>query len=137
MNKRELEKRFPSSAQDFLALDIDVQLPIQRSEAAADHFTGDPGPPAIVERDPAIRPVRQSAVQGENSGKFLVRITAVRKILLDEDNLCEKYHVDCCRYAGLIPDDAPLGTSIETVQRNAAEGEAEKVVIDIFRLPRP
>jgi hypothetical protein len=58
----------------------------------------------------------------------------VRRRLLDEDNLCEKYHVDCCRYAGLIPGDSPAEIQIQTRQRKAARGEEEHTQIDIFRL---
>lgn len=58
----------------------------------------------------------------------------MRVRLLDEDNLCEKYHVDCCRYAGLIPDDAPSLVRIQTLQRKARRGEAEHTEVEIYRL---
>lgn len=58
----------------------------------------------------------------------------MRVRLLDEDNLCEKYHVDCCRYAGLIPDDAPSLVRIQTLQRKARRGEAEHTQVEIYRL---
>jgi hypothetical protein len=45
--------------------------------------------------------------------------------LLDQDNLCEKYHVDLCRYAGVIPDDSPEQVIIEVNQRKTVKGEAE------------
>lgn len=58
----------------------------------------------------------------------------MRVRLLDEDNLCEKYHVDCCRYAGLIPDDAPSQVRIQTLQRKARRGEAEHTQVEIYQL---
>lgn len=64
--------------------------------------------------------------------RFLVRVTSVRRRLIDEDNLCEKYVLDCCRYAGLIPDDRPRTTQITVTQRKAGKEEAEHTVIEIF-----
>lgn len=94
----------------------------------------DTGTAAVLEQDPGHASLGPGQIQGLNSAGFLVRITSVRKCQLDEDNLCEKYHVDCCRYAGLIPDDSPDQVRIETRQRKVRPGEAEHTQIDIFRL---
>jgi hypothetical protein len=67
-----------------------------------------------------------------DTSRVLVRITSVRKRLLDEDNLAEKYHVDCCRYAGLLHSDEPGETKIEVSQRKAEKGEAEETIIEIM-----
>lgn len=72
-----------------------------------------------------------------NSGKFLVRVTSRRKRLIDEDNLAEKFHVDCCRYAGWLPSDAPECASIEVRQEKVGKGEAEETLVDIFALYFP
>lgn len=72
--------------------------------------------------------------QRRNTGRFLVRVTSIRKRLLDEDNLCEKYHVDCCRYAGLLPGDAPGTTKIEVAQQKTEPGAQEETRIEIFKL---
>lgn len=73
-------------------------------------------------------------VQGQSGQKFLVRITSFRKRLLDEDNLCEKYHVDLCRYAGVLPDDAPGEVKIEVCQKKTGKEEPEKTLIEVFEL---
>lgn len=73
--------------------------------------------------------------QKEDSGRFLVRVTSVRRILLDEDNLCEKFIVDCCRYAGLLPSDRPGKTKIEVAQRKVEKGEEEHTVVELYRVP--
>ena len=73
-------------------------------------------------------------VQGRFSQKFLVRVTSVRKRLLDEDNLCEKYHVDLCRYAGIIPCDEAEKVKIEVCQKKAGKEDAEETIIEIFEL---
>lgn len=71
-------------------------------------------------------------VQGRTGQKFLVRITSIRRRLLDEDNLCEKYHVDLCRYAGVIPDDEAGETKIEVCQKKAGKEEIERTVIEVY-----
>lgn len=73
-------------------------------------------------------------VQSGSSQRFLVRVTSFRKRLIDEDNLCPKFAVDCCRYAGLLPDDAPGETKIECRQEKVGKEEDEHTVIEIFEL---
>lgn len=87
-----------------------------------------------MERDIGNAPLEKEKVQGPDIRRFLVRITSVRKRLIDEDNLCEKYHVDLCRYAGIISGDEAGKTKIETAQRKAEKGEDEKVLIQVFDL---
>lgn len=66
-----------------------------------------------------------------NPSKYVVRVTSVRKRLLDEDNICEKLTVDGLRYAGIIPSDAPDKTHIITTQRKVQKGETEHTLIEI------
>jgi hypothetical protein len=122
MKKSALLKRFPRANQGFLALGID----------GTDHGAGDPGPAAELERSAEHGVSRPRKLEGRHSEFFLVRVTAVRKRLLDDDNACEKYHVDCLRYAGVIHSDARSTTRIKTAQRRCAEGESEKVIVEVF-----
>jgi len=94
----------------------------------------DTGPAPVVERDRQPGTLGALPAQRANAGRFLVRVTSRRKRLLDEDNLCEKYAVDCCRYAGLIPGDGPGQTKIEVRQEKAEPGAAEEIHIQIFEL---
>ena len=89
---------------------------------------------AELERRLKVAPPQQDAVQTCASRVLLVRVTSVRSRLIDEDNLCEKYHVDCCRYAGLIPDDSPDLVRIETRQRKTLKGEEECTAIEVFSI---
>ena len=73
----------------------------------------------------------KNEVEKRTGLKFLVRVTSVRKILRDEDNLCEKYHIDLLRYAGIISGDEAGKTKIETSQRKAIKGEQERVEIEV------
>jgi hypothetical protein len=86
-----------------------------------------------VERDSRDAPLGKKKVQGRVGERVLVCITSVRKRLIDEDNLAEKYHVDLCRYAGIISGDEASKTKIETTQRKAQKGEEEKVIIEVFQ----
>ena len=96
-----------------------------------ENHTRNSGPYPVVERSAVHDSLETAHAQEINQGRVLVRVTSVRKRLLDEDNLCEKFHVDCCRYAGLIRNDSPGEAKIEVAQRKAAKGEAEKVIIEI------
>ena len=71
--------------------------------------------------------------QAENTKRYRVRVTSFRRRLLDEDNLCAKFHVDALRYFGLIPDDSPKICKIETSQVEVQSDVEEKTVIEIDR----
>lgn len=102
--------------------------------ANPDLFPASAGTPAKLERVDNGKPLAARKEKGPSSGKFLVRVVSCRKRLLDEDNLCEKLHVDCLRYSGVLPSDDPATTRIETTQRKVDKGEAEHVLIEVFRL---
>lgn len=67
--------------------------------------------------------------------RYVVRIESVRKRLLDEDNLCPKYHIDSLRYSGVLPSDAPGRCKIEISQRKPAKDEAEATILTIIIPP--
>jgi hypothetical protein len=86
---------------------------------------------AVVERHLCDGPLAKGQTEGGHPRKFLVRVTSFRVRLLDEDNLCEKYHVDLCRYAGLLRADDPGQARIVTTQekvRTKAEERTEVVI---------
>jgi hypothetical protein len=91
------------------------------------------GQAPVVEPSAVHEPMGKTKAQAHNPARVLVRVTSVRRRLLDEDNLCEKYHVDCCRYAGIIHGDEPDKTRIEVAQRKAAQGEEEHTVVEVFK----
>lgn len=103
--------------------------------ASAAFLARNSGKIAVVERDPKNVGVAKVSLQKEAGGRFLVRVTSIRRRLLDEDNLCSKYFIDLCRYAGALPGDEPGTAKIETDQRKPKKGEAEKIIIEIFKLP--
>lgn len=89
---------------------------------------------AKLESDSSDAALDSKEVQGRISQKFLVRVTSIRKRLLDEDNLCEKYHVDLCRYAGIIPCDEADKVKIEVCQKKAGKEDVEKTIIEVFEI---
>ena len=82
-----------------------------------------------MEHDPGDASLAAKALQRRDRRQFFVRVTSFRRRLLDEDNLCAKYHVDLCRYAGAIPDDAPGQVKIEVGQ---VKSKREEIVIEIY-----
>lgn len=119
MTKHELQRRYPHASQSFLAANLDVDSP--RKVAG-------------MESDAGNVSLAKGKVQKGTPTRFLVRIESVRKRLLDEDGLCEKYHVDCCRYSGIISNDNPATTHIETTQRKCGPEEAEHTQILIYEI---
>lgn len=64
-------------------------------------------------------------------GRISVIITSYRKRLLDQDNLCVKYFLDCCRYAGVIPDDNPQAIDLQIRQIKVSKGQKEFTRIEV------
>lgn len=100
--------------------------------AGSDFFDRNSREGSKLERASRDAALESKQVEITDSARFLVRITSIRKRLLDEDNLAGKYHCDCLRYAGIIPDDSPNKTHIETRQRKAKKGEEERTLIEVF-----
>lgn len=103
---------------------------LRQWEAAARRKASGP----VMERHPCHEPLEAVQAQAPDTGRILVRVTSFRRRLLDEDNLAEKYFVDCCRYAGLIASDAPDKTSIEVRQVKVKAGE-EGTLIEVEPIP--
>lgn len=82
----------------------------------------------------AFRDVVLDAEQAQerDSSRYTVLVTSYRKRLLDEDNLCEKYHVDGLRYCGILPSDSARRTKIRVFQIQIRGNEEEKTVIHII-----
>jgi hypothetical protein len=76
-------------------------------------------------------PLAKGNGKKENTGRIHIRLTARRKRLIDPDNLIFKYHIDCLRYAGAIPDDREGDVTIETHQEKT-RGQ-EETLIELFR----
>lgn len=71
-----------------------------------------------------------AAVQGEksDSGRVHVRVISRRVRLIDPDNLCPKYFIDCLRYAKIIQDDTADKITLEVSQEKVSDGEQETII---------
>lgn len=83
---------------------------------------------SVMEHGPVHEPLETPPLEEAHPKRVLVRVTSFRKRLLDEDNLCEKFHVDCLRYSGLIEGDDPQRTKIEVRQ---VKSKTEYIEIEI------
>lgn len=110
----DLNELFPNASAGFLALNSRTAPKLERSA-----------------RNAALP---KSQREDAYSGRFLVRVKSFRHRLLDEDNLCEKYHVDCLRYAGIISDDSAAKTKIEVSQEKIGSKETERIEITVTRI---
>lgn len=112
----------------------DIRPTSRKARGRANLLADDTGTSSQLERTVENGALGEVQAQGGNSGRFLVRVISIRKRLLDEDNLCEKFHVDCCRYARILPKDSPGTTRIEVSQQKAEPGAQEEIKIEIYRL---
>lgn len=119
MTREEIQRRFPYASEAFIFANLSCDSA---------------GPFALMEHGAGTLALAEDQVEEANRPRFLVRVVSVRKRLLDEDNLCEKFHVDLCRYAGALHLDSPDRCHIQTTQRKAAKGESEHTEITVFKL---
>jgi hypothetical protein len=120
---------FPNASADFLARNPQLSRQRPADKEGATHAMR----PKLEQRVAATAP-RKGRAQAEDSRRFLVVVTSYRCRLIDEDNLCEKYVVDCCRYAGRIPGDGPGKTQIETRQVKVGQEAEERTLVEIFEI---
>ena len=105
-------------------------LPIAKKRTRSQKGNDAPLRPEL-ERHDEYAAMGKGRAEKTDRKRFLIRVTSVRCRLLDEDNLCVKLVVDCCRYAGLIPGDSAGEAKIEAVQRKIAKGETPHTIVEI------
>lgn len=99
------------------------------------HADLSPSPHAKLERRPRPRALAKSKAQKGDSRRFFVRVISYRVRLLDEDNLCEKYGVDCLRYSGILPGDSAAEARIVTSQEKVSSKDEERTTYEISLMP--
>ena len=97
----------------------------------ANHNTNNTGATAKLERIASNEPLASSERKAESPSRIHLSIVSIRKRLCDPDNLSPKGLIDCLRYCGAIPGDEPDKITLETSQRKAEKGEAERTEITI------
>lgn len=86
-----------------------------------------PEPQLPVQREP----MGQEAGEAGDTKSVHVSVTSYRRRVIDPDNLCPKYFIDCLRYAGIITDDTAEAITLTVTQQKVPTKEAEKTVISI------
>ena len=97
----------------------------------ANNNTNDTGETAKLEQDTRYGILAEKPIETRSTGRVHIRFVSVRKRLLDPDNICEKWTLDCLRYIGVIRGDEPDKITLETTQRKAEKGEEERTEITI------
>ncbi len=71
-----------------------------------------------------------AAKKGEapSTGRVYVVVESRRSRLIDPDNLCPKYLIDCLRYAEIIVDDRAKDIDLQIFQTKVAKGEEETIL---------
>lgn len=92
--------------------------------------------PPSAEPEPPVQNESMAAQSGKakDAKRVSVSVTSFRCRLVDPDNLCPKYFVDCLRYAGLIQDDRAQDIELTVRQEKVAAKAAERTEIELIRL---
>lgn len=72
----------------------------------------------------------EEEVEGRDTRRR-VTVTSYRVRLLDQDNLCIKYHIDGLRYNGIIEDDTTKHIVITERQVQVATRKEERTEIEV------
>lgn len=89
--------------------------------------TPSPQPEPPVRHEPVAAPPGEACY----TMRVRIRVTSFRVRLLDPDNLCPKYFIDCLRYANCIRDDRQQDISLEIRQEKVASKLLERTEIEI------
>lgn len=90
--------------------------------------------PSRTQPEPAVchEPVAEKKGEAEHSTRIRVSIRSFRTRLLDPDNLCPKYFLDCVRYAGFIKDDSEKFITLEVSQIKVKTKAEERTEIEVI-----
>ncbi len=91
-------------------------------------------PHPVLEQGLGHGPLGEGHAQKADSAIYEIRVVSYRTRLCDEDNLCEKYHIDSLRYLKIIPDDSPDKCHIITTQKKVATKKEQRTDIFIERI---
>lgn len=90
------------------------------------------GKAPFLERDTWDAALQAPLAKKAPFDRVLIVVTSYRRRLLDQDNLCCKYIIDLCRYAGIISGDSPGAAEIKVAQEKLGPKEPERVTIEIY-----
>lgn len=94
-------------------------------------------PAPLLEPSLGDESLAEGQTQTPDSAVCEIRVVSFRARLCDEDNLCEKFHIDALRYLKAIPDDSPDKCHIITTQKKVSTRKEERTEITVtFRPPQ-
>jgi hypothetical protein len=93
---------------------------------------GNPTPNPVPERPVQHGAIPEAQGKAENPGRLRVRVVCHRKRLIDPDNLCPKYFIDCLRYAGAIPDDTAQAIELTITQQKSGK---DMTLLEVETIP--
>lgn len=88
-------------------------------------------PRSIPQQTAGHESMATKAGKGSPPRRLLVRITSVRRRLLDSDNLIGKYYVDCLRYCGILLNDTEAEIDFRISQKKARTKDEERTIIEV------
>lgn len=93
---------------------------------------GGEGEMSLLERSPGSKSLRPKNLAIQYSGRCDVRIKVYRQRLTDTGNDCYKFHLDACRYLGLLAEDNDAAIRLtEEPHEKVATKDEERVEITI------
>lgn len=98
-------------------------------------YVGNPPSRPVLEQGLGHGPLGEGQTKKADSAIYEISVVSYRTRLCDEDNLCEKYHIDALRYLNLIPDDSPDKCHIITTQQKVSTKKEQRTEISIERFP--
>lgn len=112
---------------------IALKLPLSKATLARNNYENNceissAKPEQVVRNESMAAKARESG----NPNRVHVSIRSFRRRLLDADNLCPKYFLDCLTYAEIIRDDAPKYIVLEVSQEKVRSKDQERTEIEIL-----
>lgn len=89
---------------------------------------GGEGAMSLLESCAGPKSVRPKDLTVPNTGRCVVRVKVFRRRLTDTGNDCWKYHLDACRYLGLLADDNDATIRLEEEPHEKVESNEEERV---------
>lgn len=89
---------------------------------------------AVMERSLKGRIQKKVSIKKAAPAQFFVRLTNYTRRLYDEDNICAKIYIDCCRYSGLVPGDSPAEVHCYVRQIQVSTPAEERCELTVERL---
>jgi hypothetical protein len=107
---------------------------VRRMPAAGEklsHENSNPPQVPIPKRSAGYGTLAAPKAKARNPKRIPVRITNFSRRLYDPDNVMGKWHLDCCRYAGILKDDREQDIILTVTQEKVATKEEERTEIEI------